>query len=83
MANIFRVLLAVAGLSYIADGFVVGLVADPSTSVGQFTFVSEVAFIWLLTKGRRITSGPIAAEGKRPPGSSRSACAEASVSGTH
>jgi Domain of unknown function (DUF4386) len=54
MARVFGVLLVVAGLGYIADGFVAVLVPDPSISIGQFTFVGEVALIfWLLVKGAR------------------------------
>jgi hypothetical protein len=54
MAKVFGILLVVAGLGYIADGFVAVLVAGPSISVGQFTFVGEVALIfWLLIVGRR------------------------------
>jgi Domain of unknown function (DUF4386) len=54
MAKVFGVLLVIAGLGYIADGFVAVLVRGPSISIGQFTFVGEVALIfWLLIKGTR------------------------------
>jgi hypothetical protein len=54
MAKIFGILLVIAGLGYIADGFVAVLVRGPSISIGQFTFVGEVALIfWLLIKGTR------------------------------
>jgi hypothetical protein len=54
MAKVFGILLVVAGLGYVADGFVAVLVAGPSISIGQFTFVGEVALIfWLLIKGSR------------------------------
>jgi hypothetical protein len=54
IAKVFGILLAVAGLGYVADGFVAVLVAGPSISIGQFTFVGEVALIfWLLIKGSR------------------------------
>jgi hypothetical protein len=54
MARVFGVLLVVAGLGYIADGFVAVLVPGPSISIGQFTFIGEVALIfWLLIKGTR------------------------------
>jgi hypothetical protein len=44
----------IAGLGYIADGFVAVLVRDPSISIAQFTFVGEVALMfWLLIKGAR------------------------------
>jgi hypothetical protein len=54
MARVFGVLLMIAGLGYIADGFVAVLVPGPSISIGQFTFVGEVALMfWLLIKGTR------------------------------
>lgn len=57
MAKVFGILLALAGLGYVADGFVAVLVSGDTVSVGQFTFVGEVALIfWLLIKGRRLTS---------------------------
>ena len=57
MAKVFGILLALAGLGYVADGFVAVLVSGDTVSVGQFTFVGEVALIfWLLIQGRRLTS---------------------------
>jgi len=54
MAKIFGILLVVAGLGYLADGFVAVLVPGPSISIAAFTFVGEVALIfWLLIIGRR------------------------------
>jgi hypothetical protein len=54
MAKVFGILLVVAGLGYLADGFVLVLVPSPAISIGQFTFVGEVALIfWLLIKGTR------------------------------
>jgi len=54
MAKVFGILLVVAGLGYIADGFIAVLVPGPSISIGQFTFVGEAALIfWLLIKGTR------------------------------
>jgi len=54
MAKVFGILLVVAGLGYLVDGFVAVLVPGPSVSIGQFTFVGEVALIfWLLIKGSR------------------------------
>jgi hypothetical protein len=54
MAKLFGILLVVAGLGYIADGFVAVLVPGPTISLGQFTFVGEAALIfWLLIKGTR------------------------------
>ena len=54
MAKIFGVLLVVAGLGYVVDGFAAVLRSGPTVSVAQFTFVGEVALIgWLLAVGRR------------------------------
>ena len=54
MAKAFGVLLVIAGLGYIADGFIAVLVPDPSISIGQFTFIGEAALMfWLLIKGTR------------------------------
>ena len=54
MPKIFGILLVVAGLGYLTDGFVLVLVPDPSISIGSFTFLGEVALIfWLLIVGRR------------------------------
>jgi hypothetical protein len=54
MAKVFGILLVIAGLGYIADGFVAVLVPGASISIGQFTFVGEVALIfWLLIRGSR------------------------------
>src|SRR6476620_6233068 len=54
MAKVFGILLVIAGLGYIADGFVAVLVPGPSISIGQFNFVGEVALIfWLLIRGTR------------------------------
>jgi hypothetical protein len=63
MAKVFGVLLVVAGLGYVADGFAVVLLPGPQVSIAQFTFVGEVALIlWLLVVGRRKsfrTDGPV------------------------
>ena len=54
MPKIFGILLVVAGLGYLVDGFVLVLVPGPSISIAAFTFVGEVALIfWLLIVGRR------------------------------
>jgi hypothetical protein len=54
MAKVFGILLVIAGLGYLVDGFVAVLVPSPVVSIGQFTFVGEVALIfWLLIKGSR------------------------------
>ena len=52
--RIFGILLVVAGLGYLADGFGTVLIPDYSISIGAFTFVGEVALIfWLLISGSR------------------------------
>jgi hypothetical protein len=52
--KIFGILLVIAGLGYLADGFGAVLIPDYSISIGQFTFVGEVALIfWLLISGSR------------------------------
>ena len=59
MAKIFGLLLVLAGLGYIVDGFVAVLVSGDTVSIGQFTFVGEVALIfWLLIKGSRTAVRP-------------------------
>ena len=56
MPKVFGVLLAVAGLGYLADGFGAVLISGYSFGIGRFTFVGEVALIlWLLIKGTRMT----------------------------
>jgi Domain of unknown function (DUF4386) len=58
MAKVFGILLVVAGLGYVVDGFLAVLVPGPSFSIGQFTFVGEVALIfWLLIRGSRKSFG--------------------------
>ncbi|MCU1516174.1 MAG: hypothetical protein JWQ75_895, partial [Pseudarthrobacter sp.] len=54
VAKVVGVLLVVAGLGYVADGFVAVLLPGPSAGIARFTFVGEVALIlWLLVAGRR------------------------------
>jgi Domain of unknown function (DUF4386) len=49
--KVFGILLVVAGLGYLVDGFGAVLVRDYSMKMGQFTFVGEVGVIfWLLIK---------------------------------
>ena len=56
MPKVFGILLVIAGLGYLADGFGAVLIPDYAISIGQFTFVGEVALIlWLLIKGTRMT----------------------------
>ncbi|TFC10370.1 DUF4386 domain-containing protein [Cryobacterium algoritolerans] len=55
MARIFGILLAVAGLGYLADAVGTVLVPGFTAVFGQFLFVGEVALIfWLLIRGRRL-----------------------------
>lgn len=57
MAGIFGILLAMAGLGYIADAVGTLLGADFPIAFGSFGFVGEVAVIfWLLIRGRRLTA---------------------------
>jgi hypothetical protein len=63
MAKIFGILLGIAGLGYLADGFGTVLAPDLSIGVARFVFIGEVALIfWLLIKGRRTTGSPIMKE---------------------
>ncbi|WP_411720559.1 DUF4386 domain-containing protein [Mycetocola sp.] len=54
MAKVFGILLALAGLSYLADG--IGTIFDPDFAIfAQFLFAGEVVLIfWLLIRGRRL-----------------------------
>ena len=46
--------MAIAGLGYLVDGCATVLLPNPAVSIGQFTFVGEVALIfWLVISGRR------------------------------
>jgi hypothetical protein len=56
MPKIFGILLVIAGLGYLADGFGAVLISGYSVGIGRFTFLGEVALIlWLLIKGTRMT----------------------------
>lgn len=58
MPKIFGILLVIAGLGYLADGFGTVLVAGYSPTFALFTFAGEVALLfWLLIKGRRLPTG--------------------------
>jgi len=49
------VLLIIAGLGYIVDGFGTLLIPDYSLDIAVFTFIGEVALIfWLLIRGRKL-----------------------------
>ena len=55
MARVFGILLAIAGVGYLADAVGMAFVPDFTAVFAQFLFVGEVAIIfWLLTKGRRL-----------------------------
>jgi hypothetical protein len=55
--RVIGILLVVAGLGYLTDGFGVVLVPGYSLNIAQFTFVGEVALmISLLINSRRITA---------------------------
>ena len=55
--KIFGVLLAIAGIGYLADAIGMIFISDFSAVFAQFMFVGEVAIIfWLLIKGRRLTA---------------------------
>jgi hypothetical protein len=54
MAKIFGILLVIAGLGYLADGFGAVLIPDYSMNISGFTFVGEATLmLWLLIKGSR------------------------------
>ena len=56
MPKVFGILLVIAGLGYLTDGFGAVLISGYSFGIGRFTFVGEVALIlWLLIKGTRMT----------------------------
>lgn len=57
---LFGLLLTIAGLGYVVDGFGTVLIQDYSFDLAVYTFIGEVALIfWLLIRGRRLpdTSG--------------------------
>jgi len=59
IAKIIAILLLVAGLGYLVDGFGAVLVSGYSLGVAQVTFVGEAVFMfWLLIRGRRLTLNP-------------------------
>jgi hypothetical protein len=54
MPKVFGILLVIAGLGYLADGFGAVLIPIESINISQFTFMGEAALMfWLLIKGRR------------------------------
>lgn len=54
MHKIFGILLVIAGLGYLVDGFAAVLIPDYSMNISGFTFVGEATLmLWLLIKGSR------------------------------
>jgi hypothetical protein len=54
MPRIFGILLVIAGLGYLADGFGAVLVPGYALDISRFTFMGEAALMfWLLIKGSR------------------------------
>ena len=52
---LFGLLLIIAGLGYIVDGFGTVLIPDYSLDLAVFTFIGEVTLIlWLLIRGRKL-----------------------------
>jgi Domain of unknown function (DUF4386) len=61
IAKAIGVLVAIAGLGYLVDGFGTVLVSGYSLNVARVTFIGEAVLIfWLLIKGRRLTLTPAA-----------------------
>ena len=59
MPKVFGILLVIAGLGYLADGFGAVLVPGYALDIGRFTFVGEAALMfWLLIKGSRKPISP-------------------------
>lgn len=57
---LFGLLLIIAGLGYIVDGFGTVLIPDYSFELAMFTFIGEVALIfWLLIRGRKLPDMPV------------------------
>jgi hypothetical protein len=53
--KVFGILLAIAGIGYLADAIGMTFIPDFTAVFAQFMFVGEVAIIfWLLIKGRRL-----------------------------
>ena len=56
---LFGLLLIIAGLGYMVDGFGTVLIPDYSLDLAVFTFIGEVALIfWLLIRGRKLPDMP-------------------------
>ena len=73
IAKIIGILLGVAGVGYLVDGFGTVLVSGYSFKVAQVTFVGEAVLIfWLLIKGRRLTLNRGATMTPRSPSTPRS-----------
>ena len=71
--KIIGILLVIAGLGYLVDGFATVLVPGYSLDVARVTFVGEAVLIfWLLIKGRRLTLGRALASASRSTSTPRS-----------
>lgn len=71
IARVIAVLLLIAGIGYLVDGFGTVIVAGYSLEVARVTFVGEAVLIfWLLIQGRRLTvrgDGTITSRPSRAP----------------
>jgi len=57
--RLFGLLLIIAGLGYIVDGFGTVLVPGYSLDLAVYTFIGEIAFFfWLLIRGRKLPDIP-------------------------
>jgi len=73
ITKIIGILLVIAGLGYLIDGFGTVLVAGYALNVAQVTFVGEAVLIfWLLIKGRRLTLNPATTTTVRSPSTPKS-----------
>ena len=71
--KIIGILLVIAGLGYLVDGFATVLVPGYSLNVARVTFVGEAVLIfWLLIKGRRLTLGRALTSASRSTSTPRS-----------
>ncbi|MEA2077560.1 MAG: DUF4386 domain-containing protein [Candidatus Marinimicrobia bacterium] len=55
ISKILGILVIIAGLGYLIDSFVMFLLPNCPITIGMFTFIGELLFMfWLLIKGRKI-----------------------------
>lgn len=68
MSRVLAVLVMLAGIGYLVDGFIEVLAISPGVSVSSFTFVGEVALmLWLLIRGSRLSERTRVQPGVEPP----------------